>query len=461
MLGLPGGDRGKMAHSLLHRSSRVGTACGDRRRGRMATGSIAQRHPDQQHEPGRVGRGAVYGQRIAQFYGYTVETGLWRALAPLPFARDALRIVAGSDGRLYAIGGSTGHTTAYANVEAYDPHTNTWTAVASSPFPRNAPAAVSAPDGRIYVAAGQKDFAYPGDEFTATTFTYRPGDPSWTTLTAPGLFGRYNATGMLLRDGRMLVAGGFNAWASPPIGHSGPNLSSAQTFNPASSAWTSVASMLQPRQAPADGAVGCDGRAYVAGGVAGPANDVATNTVEQFDPLARRVVVRSITAIDPRGRWHGARPWRAALSHRGPKPNKNIAAVLSLDTRPTARTWCGAATGFERGVLADWATARNVRVVTGEAYNGASGAQLSSTGLGGAYARLTLPALQDRIFYRAWFRPTLQEARPVTLLQLRTLLGAMISVQRLPSGQLSLAQRADRQAPHQQLHARSRHVAPD
>jgi Kelch motif len=382
--------------------------------------------------------GVLYTGGDSQLYSYTVDTGVWRTLAPLPFGREALRIVAGADGRLYAIGGSTGYTTAYANVDAYDPHSDTWTAAPPLPLPRNSPAAVSAPDGRIYVAGGQKDFSYPGEEFTTTTFAYRPGDISWSTLAAPGFFGRFNATGMLLHDGRILVAGGFNAWEIPPDGSPRTDLSSAQVFDPNSSTWTSVQLMHQPRQAPADGAVGCDGRGYVAGGLSGPANDIATETVEQFDP------VTGVWTYAPSLPWlHAAGGMALAPGGRlylvgGSTPSGASNQLVYLNTRASAQTWCGFADGFERGTLAGWAAAKNASAQTNDAYVGAYGAHFSSKGSGGSYARLTLPAPQDNVFYRAWFRPETQGTQPVALLQLRTSSTAMISILRLPTGQLAL-----------------------
>ena len=205
-----------------------------------------------------------------------------------------------------------------------------------------------------------------------------------------------------------------------------------------SSTWTNVANMLEPRQAPAHGASGATDARNVAGGVAGPANDIPTNTVEQFNPLTG--------VCRPRRHCQLPTPAVGSLLHRAGGSISQEAAHRQGRLRrrspsirgPRLGHGVGTATGFEQGALTGWATARNLRVMAGEAYTGSYGAQLSSTGPGGAYARLTLPALDDRVFARAWFRPTTQGASAVTLLQLRTLLGAMISVQRLPSGQLSL-----------------------
>jgi hypothetical protein len=113
--------------------------------------------------------------------------------------------------------------------------------------------------------------------------------------------------------------------------------------------------------------------------------------------------------------------------------------MVYLDTRPSPQAWCGSADGFESGSVAKWAVTQGLRAQTGSAYVGSYGANLSSKGSGGSYARLTLPGSQDRVFYRAWLRPQTQGPQPVTLLQLRTSRSAMMSVLRLASGQLALS----------------------
>src|SRR5437870_5339440 len=98
----------------------------------------------------------------------------WSTIAPMPTPRGDLAAATGSDGRMYAIGGSdiaaNGSTLVYATAEAYAPSTNTWSTAAPMPTARYGLAAVEGTDGRIYAIGGM------GADFTptATVEAYTP-----------------------------------------------------------------------------------------------------------------------------------------------------------------------------------------------------------------------------------------------------------------------------------------------
>jgi hypothetical protein len=71
----------------------------------------------------------------------------------MPTARDNLAVVAGPDGRIYAIGGQNSSGT-LATVEVYDPQSNTWSTAAPLPSASSGLAGTLGPDGQIYVACG-------------------------------------------------------------------------------------------------------------------------------------------------------------------------------------------------------------------------------------------------------------------------------------------------------------------
>jgi hypothetical protein len=68
-------------------------------------------------------------------------------------------VVAGTDGRIYAIGGIDASTISETNVvEIFDPKTNRWTTAAPMPTKRSYPTAAAGPDGRIYAIGGFSGF---------------------------------------------------------------------------------------------------------------------------------------------------------------------------------------------------------------------------------------------------------------------------------------------------------------
>jgi len=63
------------------------------------------------------------------------STNIWTTRAPMPTARAYVGIVAASNGKLYAVGGT--HSGIAINVvEEYDPATNGWATKAPMPTPR-------------------------------------------------------------------------------------------------------------------------------------------------------------------------------------------------------------------------------------------------------------------------------------------------------------------------------------
>jgi N-acetylneuraminic acid mutarotase len=139
---------------------------------------------------------------------YTPATNSWATVAPMSTARNVLAAITGPDGHIYAVGGDTcsgcGYG-GYSNVaEAYTPATNSWATVASMPTPRYGLAAATAPDGRIY-AIGGDDGGYYGD-----VAAYTPGTNSWATVASMPT-ARYSLAAATGHDGHIYAIGGYNA----------------------------------------------------------------------------------------------------------------------------------------------------------------------------------------------------------------------------------------------------------
>jgi N-acetylneuraminic acid mutarotase len=199
------------------------------------------------------------------------SAGTWEAVAPLSVARDMLAATVGPDGRVYAIGGSSGTTTpvSLASVEAYSPGTNTWAAAPSLPAARHFHAAVTGAgtDRRIYVLGGVQ-----GGSATATVLTYTVGDAGWVAVANMPMARQAHAAAVGA-DGRIYVSGGVNGSSILQSG--------GDVYDPAANRWTSIAPMARPRRQHAL-VRGGDGRLYAIGGIT--VNSAITETVEAYDP---------------------------------------------------------------------------------------------------------------------------------------------------------------------------------
>jgi hypothetical protein len=129
------------------------------------------------------------------------------------------------------------------------------------------------PDGDLLVAGGC-DVDGCG-EATASAFVLSGNAVSRVANLAEA---RDAHTAVALRDGRVLVVGGFAGEGRPP-------LRSAEIFDPVSGRWSTTGSLELGRGGHAAAMLG-DGRVLVAGGWVGPST--YTDTTEIFDPTTGR-----------------------------------------------------------------------------------------------------------------------------------------------------------------------------
>ena len=171
----------------------------------------------------------------------------WAATASMITPRSDFAAVPLPDGKVLAVGGMNGNT-ALASAELYDPVRGTWTATgtmgshAGSGF-----TTTLLRDGRVLVAGG------------ASAELYDPATGTWTT-TGNMLTPRAGHSATLLSDGAVLVAGGALTW-SPQA--------SAELYDPATGTWAATGSMGTGRWSHSATLLS-DGRVLVAGGVVDP-----------------------------------------------------------------------------------------------------------------------------------------------------------------------------------------------
>jgi hypothetical protein len=145
---------------------------------------------------------------------YDPKQNTWRSVAPMPTARDRLRLVA-SGRYLYAIGGRPDPAgPSLTTVERYDPKSNRWATMNPLIESRYLPCAVETKVGhqRVLVVVGGFEFAPGGVPIGArrTTEVFDPHTGRWTLLDVLLPIGRGTHDCATEADGTVLAIGGGN-----------------------------------------------------------------------------------------------------------------------------------------------------------------------------------------------------------------------------------------------------------
>ena len=186
-----------------------------------------------------------------------------------------------NDGKVLAIGGMylNGATyTSLATVEIFDPITETWSYTGSLNVAREGAIAVVLPNGKVLVTGGM--MRAPGTTYLSSAEIYDPATGLFTYVNSMPQ-ARGSATGALMADGRVFIAGGYNG----TNGH----MKSAVIYNPSLNTWTTVTSQMNSIHSEG-GAVTLlmnDGRMIVAGGW-NPSDGVWT--IDVYNPVTNSFV---------------------------------------------------------------------------------------------------------------------------------------------------------------------------
>jgi N-acetylneuraminic acid mutarotase len=165
-------------------------------------------------------------------------------------------------------GGADSSGYGLATWEIYDPISETWTAVPGSMNEsRVFHTATLLRNGRVLIAGGASDTSF-SPTSRASAELYDPVDGTWSeTGSMANPRARHTAT--LLSDGRVLVAGGINS----------SSLSSAEIYDPSTGTWSPAGSM-------ADARVGHTATLLPDGQVLAVGGDAFSGSAEVFDPTA-------------------------------------------------------------------------------------------------------------------------------------------------------------------------------
>jgi hypothetical protein len=168
-----------------------------------------------------------------------------------------------SDGRMLIAGGLSypgGRYLTSSFCQLYDSITGLWSETGTLNTARQRHTATLLHDGRVLVAGGglRVQSGTTTELVYSTCELYNPATGAWTS-TGSMASPRMDHTATLLRDGRVLVAGGVSAWFSSNY------LASAEIYDPTTETWSSAGNMSQPRSLHSATPLG-DGKVLIAGG---------------------------------------------------------------------------------------------------------------------------------------------------------------------------------------------------
>jgi hypothetical protein len=169
--------------------------------------------------------------------------GSWTEVASMPQTIVAAGAVLLDDGRVFVSGGTGSHGTTSVTL-AYSQSRNEWTTLRPAPGGAIAPLVLRLNDGRVLVSGGYTITDNGGPRYAHSTATrlYDPDDDSWSTTTSVGARG---VAGLVLSDGRVVVAGGQTlSWDG---GQKYSFKTNVNLFNPSNGGWTQLASLRTGR----------------------------------------------------------------------------------------------------------------------------------------------------------------------------------------------------------------------
>ena len=203
---------------------------------------------------------------------YDPSTGSWTVTASMNEARFLHTATLLRDGKVLVVGGDS---SLGLLAELYDPRNGSWTVTGSMHAGRADHAATLLPDGTVLVAGGSGILPSGAPGVVASAELFDPGSGTWTA-TASMITARSEYTATLLPDGTVLVAGGNSG--SSVIGL----LASAELYDPGSGTWTAAGSMIEARYGHMATLLR-DGTVLVAGGFSPPINEPLASA-ELYDP---------------------------------------------------------------------------------------------------------------------------------------------------------------------------------
>lgn len=222
-------------------------------------------------------------------------TATFRAALPtMTTPRAAHAAVRLTNGQVILTGGiseSVFPNPALNTAELYDPTTNTFTALSARlQSPRINHTATLLPDGKVLLTGGQVDNI--GGNGSDSAELYDPATQTFTAISNRMTVPRGSHIAVLLPNGKVLLAGGFNmGFNDLPVAHN-----TAELYEPATQTFTAIsAKMTSSRSDSPAAALLPDGKVLIAGGQRSSKGGVILNNAELYDPATQTFA--AITAM--------------------------------------------------------------------------------------------------------------------------------------------------------------------
>jgi len=208
---------------------------------------------------------------------YDPATGRWTATGSMTTQRFLHTATLLADGKVLVTGAEHAPDTILASAELYDPATGKWTATDDMLQGRTQQLAVLLASGKVMMVGGVGQVSPTAHDLLASAELYDPKSGKWAATGSLITKRAWGATGTLLPNGDVLVTGGD--------GPGDPVLASSELYDSTTGTWTATGSLSMARDLLSSTLLK-DGKVLVAGGFEGSDAQGYTSiaSAELFDP---------------------------------------------------------------------------------------------------------------------------------------------------------------------------------